>query len=207
MVRLSVRLSVAVICLALCAASASADILSIQNTNGAAVVNLSNILSGSYDIVTIIAGSPSAGSINVINDTGAALTSMTLYYNGNTGAAAGANLSCQSHGNFNTTNAACYVDVNGTHYSNGASTPNGLPTGSYAFVWTFNGSAQSNLVASGAEFNIAWASFSHTDDNGCIGGTTSPNCSVVGTPEPASLTLLGGGLLVGSLRKRWTKKR
>jgi hypothetical protein len=177
-------------------------IFKLQATNGSAYVNLTSILDGSYKISTIVGGSPSSGSINVTNDVGGGLQTLTLYYYGDTGpgGSAGSTLTCQNF-NFNgaggggQTSCSIFDPQNSTYYNNGAKTPDNLTLNSYKFSWTFTGAQTGN-------FNIAWASFSGTSYDGCLGGTSQ---CVPTVPEPAGFTLLVSGLIsagLGLRRKR-----
>lgn len=174
-------------------------IFKLQATNGSKYANLSSILDGTYKISTIVGGSPSSGSINVTNDIAGGIHSITLFYYGDTGpgGSAGSTLTCQNFsfggsGGGGKTSCSIFDPQNNTYYNNGAKTPNNLSLNSYKFTWTFAGTQTGN-------FNIAWASFSGTSYDGCLGGTSRCTPAV---PEPAGMTLLFAGIAAIGLRFR-----
>ena len=185
--------------------------ISIQDSTGSNLVDLSAIEDGSDVIANILNGSPSSGSVNVLNDTGSDVTSLTLYFNGSVDDG----LDFQFNGNYSGGNGGdCTISTGGsvisTATSNGCQTAqNALATASYEFNLT----DISPTITADGQFEITWGSFSNTD-TGCIGGTSASNCGTVAAPAPLlghglPVVLAVGGLLLGaefwqrSRKRRW----
>jgi PEP-CTERM motif len=196
-----------VIFLGLGTAIAKADIVKLQSTQSCNVIgldsspatavggvhcaagntafSLTGILNGTLPLYI---GDSSTPSWNVKNDTGAALTSLTLYYSGSLASNAFVDMQLSGTSIFAacTSTTANNVVNTSANCGTGDITPNN-PALAVKLVWS-GGTG----VASNGYFNIGTASFAHAGlDNGCLSGTST--CTP--TPEPASLVLLGSGLL------------
>jgi len=175
---------------------AAADIISLEtftncsgptdpHCNGGQAFLLSSILSGATTLTAFFPGTTTQAFYLVKNDVGSPLTSFSFVLSG---PALPSNhfLTCQMNGGF----AGDSCSISGPSGTVGTGAQYG-PPGLLPATFTFSGFS----IASNGLFNIKFASFGQNN-------LTTP------VPEPATLALLGAGLLgVAALKRRLHSRR
>lgn len=162
---------------------------------GSTPLSLAGIENGSVVLQAVI-GTQTAPVYEVVNNTGSVVTSFSFSFNLEAGGSFASNqfLTCQVQGGFS--GDSCTISAtNGTVLATTGKSYG--PPVNFPVIYTFSGLN----IASGATFDIGFASFGNNDTGLQTGGT------LTSVPEPSSLLLFGSGMcsIVGIVQRRLRK--